>query len=62
MKITTQAALRKEFWSENPELTTRAGATQNDYNTDTRVVWIDFVDYMARAGFISQVLASRATL
>ena len=62
MKITTQTALRKEFWSENPELTRLAGATQNDYNTDTRVAWIDFVDYMARAGSISQALASRATL
>ena len=62
MKITTQAALRKEFWSVYTEHPQRVGVTQNDYNTDTRVAWIDFVDYMARAGSISQALASRATL
>lgn len=37
-------------------------ATQNEYPTDTRVAWCDFVDHMERDRQISEALASRATL
>lgn len=37
-------------------------ATQNEYPTDTRVAWCDFVDHMERDRQIGEALASRATL
>lgn len=42
--------------------TYKASYRQNDYPTDVRCKWIDFVDRMARNGTISEALAQRATL
>jgi hypothetical protein len=60
--ITTQRALRADFWARHPFLQRRPGATQNAYPCDARVAWVDFVDTYARAGRISDRLAQRATL
>ena len=60
--ITTKKELRKQFWLDNPHLTRVPGKTQNDYPTDTRVTWCDYVDHMRRSGLISEALAQIATL
>ena len=61
-QITTQKALRAAFWEENEDLKRRPGWTQNDYPSDTRARWVEFVDALARTGTISEALADRATL
>lgn len=73
--ITTQKDLRAAFWEAHPQhrrgvkaVGTAHGRkfyvekTQNDYPTDVRVAWCDFIDYMRRDGQISEALAQRATL
>ena len=61
---TSQAALRRSFWLARPDLRPqyRSAKRQNDYPTDTRMAWCDYVDAMAREGCISADLAARATL
>ena len=59
-QITSQKQIRAEFWRAYPDLSRRrVGA---DYPTDTRVAFVDFVDYLVRSGDISENLAQRATL
>ena len=60
--ITTQKELRRAFWEENMDLQRHPGWTQNDYPTDTRCRWVEFVDHLFRSGTISEALADRATL
>lgn len=67
--ITTQAALRRAFHHETgtPRRMVRhrtlyRQAVQNEYPADVRAAWVDFVDAKARAGTITEALASRATL
>lgn len=78
--ITTQKALRNEFWRTHPQFkrtVTRyqdfdkytlkctekvRDTTQNEYKTDIRVAWCDFVEAMYQSGQISEALAQRATL
>lgn len=69
--ITTQVELRKLFWRSmqeaNPNTERRfykslKGFSHNDYPTDTRVAFSDFVENMIRDGVISEALARRATL
>lgn len=71
--ITTQAALRALFWQEHPHFKRTCvrikkpghyyrALDQNEYPTDVRVSWVDFVDHCARSGLIDEALASRATL
>ena len=66
MRITTQRALRKLFWSEHPQLPRRRiphySGNGTMYPTDTRCAWCDWLDAMSKAGAISQELAYRATL
>ena len=59
--ITTVAQMRQAFWNDH-HFVRHAGWTQNQYPTDVRVAWVDFVDYLARDGRISEPLAQRATL
>lgn len=58
--------LRAAFWRAHPWAPRK---TVQDYSgrgrmypTDTRVLWCDFVDSMARSGQISEALARQATL
>lgn len=67
--ITTQRALRAEFWREHkdcPGVTPRRirnyAGTGTMHTTDTRVAWADFIDSLSRDRRISQALARRATL
>jgi hypothetical protein len=62
VKITSQKDLRRAFWEANPDLQRKAGWTQNDYPTDIRVAWCDYVFALAHDGLISEALAQRATL
>jgi len=61
---TSQAALRRSFWLAHPALRHqyRSNKRQNQYPTDIRIAWCDYVDAMAREGCISADLAARATL
>ena len=61
---TSQAVLRRQFWLDHPSLRPqyRSAKRQNDYPTDIRIAWCDYVDAMAREGCISADLAARATL
>lgn len=61
-QITTLQQLRAAFWREHPDLQRKPGKSQNDYPTDTRAAWVDYVDHMARHGAIPETLAQRATL
>lgn len=61
-QITTQHQLRAAFWREHPDLRRVPGKSQNDYPTDTRVAWCDYVEHLARLGAIPETLAQRATL
>lgn len=65
--MTTEAQVRAAFWQGmTPELRRAAGMTtrkrQNEYPTDIRVEWTDFVEMLARDGHISATLAQRVTL
>lgn len=62
--IKTLKQLRDEFWLNHPcyVLHFRAKKRQNDYNTDIRCAWCDYVDYLEREGRITEKLANRATL
>ena len=61
---TSQAVLRRQFWLDHPSLRPqyRSNRRQNEYPTDTRMAWCDYVEAMARDGAISADLAARATL
>ena len=65
-RIMTLKELRKMFWSEiaTPEMRAeyRTRKTQNDYSTDIRCAWVDFVDYADERGMITEKQASKATL
>lgn len=71
MAYTSQRELRRAFWREHPTLE-RGRYIQNsrmylgkpDYYvpTDTRCAFVDWIDYLARDGQISESLAFRATL
>ena len=60
--ITTQKALRNEFWYQHPQYKRVAGWKQNNYHTDIRVAWCDFIVTLYRDGTISKGLGERATL
>ena len=69
--MTTQKQIRAAFWAAHPTADrkrypardwTREDNTRQDYCTDTRCAFVDFVDHLARSGEISEALANRATL
>ena len=55
----TQKEIRAAFYASNPNAEHRA---QNDQPADIRTDFVDFVDYLHRAGLISDSLAARVTL
>lgn len=61
-EITTQAALRKQFWDSYPKFESWRGHKQNDCPTDVRITWCDFVNHVRANRMISEALAFRATL
>jgi len=60
--ITTQKALRNEFWYQHPQYKRVSGWKQNDYKVDIRVAWCDFIDNLYQSDQISKGLVERATL
>lgn len=62
----TQREIRDAFWDSSGfhRVKTPRGRylTQNEYCTDVRVAFVDFVDHLAREGTISESLASKVTL
>lgn len=63
--ITTQAALREEFWKNTQHMKRYRGGKpmkQNDYPADVRMEWCEFIEGMERNNLITMELASRATL
>ena len=65
-QITTQRALRAEFWRQHPHLQRRKIPNYSGYGTmhvtDTRCAWCDWLDSLSKDGQVSQELAYRATL
>lgn len=63
---TSQKQIRAAFWREHPEADREKirdySGQGKMYKTDTRVLFVDFVDQLARSGLISADLASRVTL
>jgi len=62
--LATVKEVRDLFWTEHPEFQNEYRKTyrQNDYRTDIRVAFVQFVDRLAREGTIDEKLASRVTL
>jgi hypothetical protein len=62
MKKLNQTQLRAAFWQAFPQFHRRRGATQNDYKTDIRATWCDFIEAARARGEITDRVADRATL
>lgn len=62
MKKLNLTQLRAAFWRTFPQFRRRRGATQNDYCTDIRVTWCDFIEAARSNGEITDRLAQSATL
>jgi hypothetical protein len=54
--------LRAAFWESHPQYTRVSGYSQNDYPTDIRVAWCDYVNSFRDSGRMSASLAQRSTL
>lgn len=66
---TTQKQIRGDFWQAYESAEGISKRRIRDYsgtglmhNTDTRCAFVDFVDMLARDGYISEALANRVTL
>lgn len=61
---TTEGQVRRAFWQGNEHLRQhyKRGQRQNEYCATVRSEFVDFVDMLARDGFISESLAQRVTL
>lgn len=62
--MTTIKQVRESFWALFPEFAQEYRKTyrQNQYKTDIRVAFCDYVDYLQKSGEISESLAYRVTL
>lgn len=60
----TQKEIRNAFWGSFPEFAKerRSRKKQNDYYTDIRCAFVDFVDQLRRNNQISEKLRNRVTL
>lgn len=56
--------VREGFWESHPQFAPerRDNKTQNDYRTDIRVSFVDYVDSLRRDRQITEELASKVTL
>lgn len=50
------------FWSDHPTFRRVYGRDQNDYPTDVRAAFCEYVDWCAREGLITPAVAERVTL
>ena len=66
--MTTQKAIRESFWNflkeTAPELAKmkRARKTQNDYCTDIRCMFVEYLYNLHKSGQISEKMAEKTTL
>ena len=66
--MTTQKQIRASFWQSHSHLESIAlmwgikTAPQNRHNATTRAAFVDYVDYLAKSGKITEKLAFRSTL
>ena len=62
MKTITE--VRNAFWESHPQFKSeyRVKKKQNDYCTDIRCAFVDYVQYLRADGIISENLAYRVTL
>ena len=60
--LTTQKQIRALFWQNHPQFKRKGNTKQNNYPTDVRVSFCDYVDYLRRDNQISEALAQRVTL
>lgn len=69
--MTNQKQIRAAFWAAHPTLPRRRyryswnssdKTAELVYPVDTRCAFVDFLDYLARDGQITQDMADRATL
>lgn len=60
----TISEVRNAFWRDHPKFkgSYRVGKRQNDYVTDIRTAFVDYVDMLSRDGQISDELANKVTL
>jgi hypothetical protein len=60
----TQKEVRNAFWEAFPQFAKerRSRKRQNDYYTDIRCSFVDFVDQLRKDNQISEPLANRVTL
>lgn len=64
----TQKQIRANFWEYLKEVAPqylkeyKASKRQNDYNTDIRVAFVDYVNDLQRNGIITNNLAYKVTL
>lgn len=60
----TQAEVRKSFWESFPEFKNeyRTRKRQNDYRTDIRCLFVDFLNQLLKSGEITQKQANKYTL
>ncbi len=56
--------IRLAFWEAHPEFKDEYRKTwkQNQYKTDIRCAFCDFIDHLRRDGVISESIAERITL
>lgn len=54
--------LRRAFWKDHPQFKRVPAFTQNDYRTDVRLAWCDYVEHMYQQGLISERVVQGATL
>ena len=59
-----QTEVRNAFWEEYPQYAAerRSRKRQNQYSTNIRCAFVDFVDYLNRNREISDSLRNRVTL
>lgn len=64
MKKMTFKQVRDLFFEENPQFAheRRYRKPQNEYSTDCRVYWCDFVEFLRRNGNITAKQAERIVL
>ena len=65
---TSQREIRRAFWTFHPDLPRHkipyhsSNTPEKVYSVDTRCAFVDYIDYLARDGQISDKLASHVTL
>jgi hypothetical protein len=60
--MNTQKEVRTAFWNAHPQHTKKAGTKPNEYSTDIRVNFSDYLDFLQKDGQITANLYHKVTL